>query len=254
MRDALGDTQTLLLLGATSDIGAAIAMELVAHRTSRVLLAARDPQACAGLTARLLAAGAEHVEVIAFDAGAGPDDHSRLVDHATTFLGEIDVTVLAFGVLGATGRDALVGPDALDVLRTNAVGVVSVLLPLAARIRVQGHGSVVLLSSVAAVRPRRTNFAYGASKAAADAFAEGLHDELRQSGGHVLVVRPGYVKTRMTAHLPPPPLSTTPETVARRTVEGLRRRQRLVYVPRVMGAVSALLRNLPADLIARLPF
>ena len=89
------------------------------------------------------------------------------------------------------------------------------LLAVAARMRAQASGTIVVLSSVAAVRPRKANFVYGAAKAGLDAFARGLADSLHGSGVRVLLVRPGFVIGRMTEGMPPAPLSTTPQRLAR---------------------------------------
>ena len=96
------------------------------------------------------------------------------------------------------------------LLQTNLTGHITTLLAAAARLRAQGSGVIVILSSVAAVRPRRANFVYGAAKAGLDAFGRGLADALHGSGVRVLLVRPGFVTGRMTAGLPPAPLAATP--------------------------------------------
>ena len=117
----------------------------------------------------------------------------------------------------------------------------------------QGHGSLVVMSSVAGERARRANFIYGSSKAGLDAFAQGLGDALHGTGVHVMVVRPGFVRTRMTAGLPEAPLATTPEAVATAVELGLRRRTETVWVPGTLRVVMAALRHLPRGVFRRLP-
>ena len=90
----------------------------------------------------------------------------------------------------------------------------SAALAVADRLRRQGHGTLVVLSSVAGVRARADNYVYGSTKAGLDAFAQGLGDALVGSGARVMVVRPGFVHTRMTEGMTPGPFSTTPEAVA----------------------------------------
>src|SRR5271165_1918651 len=82
---------------------------------------------------------------------------------------------------------------AAEMIETNFTGHVTSLLAIAARMRTQGRGTIVVLSSVAAVRPRKANFVYGAAKAGLDAFARGLTDSLHGTGVRVLLVRPGFV-------------------------------------------------------------
>ena len=89
----------------------------------------------------------------------------------------------------------------------------------------------MVLSSVAAVRPRKANFVYGAAKAGLDAFARGLADSLHGSGVRVVLVRPGFVTGRMTAGMPPAPLATTPAKVGAATAAALRDGRSAVWIP-----------------------
>jgi decaprenylphospho-beta-D-erythro-pentofuranosid-2-ulose 2-reductase len=117
----------------------------------------------------------------------------------------------------------------------------------------QGHGALVVLSSVAAERTRRSLFAYASSKAGIDSFALGLADALRPQGVHVLVARPGFVHTKLTAPLKAPPFATTPDAVARVVDAGLERGARIVWAPPLMRWVMAVLRHLPHAVFSRLP-
>ncbi|MBK3587554.1 SDR family NAD(P)-dependent oxidoreductase, partial [Streptomyces sp. MBT57] len=117
----------------------------------------------------------------------------------------------------------------------------------------QGHGSLVVLSSVAGERARRADFIYGSSKAGLDAFAQGLGDALQGTGVQVMVVRPGAVRTRGAAGQPEQPLTTTPEEVAGAIVTGLRRRSETVWVPGSLRVVMSALRHVPRPLYRRLP-
>jgi decaprenylphospho-beta-D-erythro-pentofuranosid-2-ulose 2-reductase len=167
--------------------------------------------------------------------------------------GDIDVVLVAFGVL-PNQADALVDTDiAVSSMQTNYLAGASACLRAANALRQQGHGALVVLSSVAAERPRRSNFVYGSAKAGLDAVATGLGDELHGSGVSVLVVRPGFVRTKMTAGLRPAPLSTTAEAVAQAIVTNLRRGTRTVWVPGSLRYVMSALRHVPRPLFRRLP-
>ena len=135
--------------------------------------------------------------------------------------------------------------DRLAVARTNYVGVVASGLVAARCLRRQGHGTLVVLSSVAGERVRRANFVYGSTKAGVDGFAQGLGDALAGSGAHVLVVRPGWVATKMTAGRPPAPLATTPEAVADAVVAAIATGKDVVWIPSALRWVFAVLRHLP---------
>jgi decaprenylphospho-beta-D-erythro-pentofuranosid-2-ulose 2-reductase len=113
---------------------------------------------------------------------------------------------------------------------------------------------LVALSSVAGERARKANYVYGSAKAGMDAFYSGLGDDLAGSGVSVLVVRPGFVRSKMTADLPAAPLATTPEAVAAAIVDGVRRGRHTVWVPGAMRLVMAVVRHLPRPVFRRLPF
>jgi decaprenylphospho-beta-D-erythro-pentofuranosid-2-ulose 2-reductase len=249
MRDGLGRIQSLLALGGGSEIALATVDALVAQGTERVVLAARKPERLQEQAERLRARGAA-VELLEFDA-QDTDGHERLIQEAFAG-GDLDLVLVAFGTLGPGGagqRDRLA---ALDVLATNLLGAVSVILPAARALERQGHGTLAVLSSVAGQRGRAANYVYGASKAGLDTFCQGLGDALAGSGVQVMVVRPGFVRTKMTAGRPKPPLAATADQVAAAVVDGVRTGAHTVWVPAGMRAVSGILRHLPRTLFRRL--
>jgi decaprenylphospho-beta-D-erythro-pentofuranosid-2-ulose 2-reductase len=252
VKDALGAVQSVLVLGGGSEIGVAIAAKLAGPRAASVVLAARHPDHLDEAVAAVLAAGASRVERLAFDAD-DTDTHEAFVAEAVSLLGDIDVVVLAFGLLGDQAADAAGGDGAVRVARTNYVGAVSVGLAVSRQLRTQGHGTLVVLSSVAGERVRKANFIYGSTKAALDGFAQGLGDDLVGSGASVLIVRPGFVTGRMTAGMDPAPMATTPESVAEATAKALAAGKEIIWVPGILRVVFAVFRHLPRPLWRRLP-
>jgi decaprenylphospho-beta-D-erythro-pentofuranosid-2-ulose 2-reductase len=245
----------VLVLGGSSEIAAAIAAELPPDERREIVLAGRDSPALTSAAAAMRAAGAMRVELLELDADQ-TDQHGAVLERACEILGGgIDLAILAVGLLGARGGlpDEQDMPGAVEVLRVNTVGAGSLLLHTARLMRERGGGTIVVLSSVAAERPRAANAVYCASKAGLDALAQALDDDLQGSGVRVMLVRPGFVRTRMTAGLPVPPLATTPAVVARETVRGLARRADTVWAPARMRWVMALLRMLPRSLFRRIP-
>jgi decaprenylphospho-beta-D-erythro-pentofuranosid-2-ulose 2-reductase len=242
----------MLLIGGSSEIGAAIAGELAREGVSDAVLAGRDQGALAAAATELRAAGAARVQTLPLDA-LDTAGHRPALEQAFAVLGEVDVAVLAVGVLGARGGLPEDIPAAVEVLRVNTVGAGSLLMETARLMRAQRRGTIVVLSSVAAELPRASNAVYCASKAGLDALARALDDELRAEGVRVMVVRPGFVRTRMTAGLPEPPLATSVEVVARETSRGLRRRAGTVWAPSGLRWVAAALRMLPRWIFRRLP-
>ena len=132
-------------------------------------------------------------------------------------------------------------------------GAVSVGVVLAEVMKAQGHGVIVCLSSVAGERVRRSNFLYGSSKAGMDGFYLGLGESLRGSGVRVLVVRPGFVHTRMTEGLSAAPLAVGAADVATAVLAGVDREAELIWVPGALRGVMSVLRHVPRRLFRRLP-
>jgi decaprenylphospho-beta-D-erythro-pentofuranosid-2-ulose 2-reductase len=253
VKDALGAVQSVLVLGGSSEIALATCREIVGHRPARIVLAARKPEALDGAAADLRTAGASSVETVAFDA-TDFASHEQFVASTFDRFGDFDVVLLAFGVLGDQSVCERDGAAALDVVQTNFTGVVSVTVPLVARLRRQGHGTLVLLSSVAAERARKSNFVYGAAKAGADAYYQGLGDSLSGSGVHVMVVRPGFVHTKMTAGMQAAPMSVQADDVAKAIVRGIAKGSDTVWVPSQLRFVMSAVRHLPRPVFRRLKF
>jgi decaprenylphospho-beta-D-erythro-pentofuranosid-2-ulose 2-reductase len=249
VRNALGSVDSVLLLGGRSEIGLAIVERLVRDGARRVVLAARGDAEAAAV--RLKSLGAE-VRLLDFDA-ARPETHGQVIASAVEFAGDLDVVIPAFGVLGDQAAYDADPVSAAESVMVNFGGHVSAGLFAARRLREQGHGTLVVLSSVAGVRVRRANFVYGATKAGLDGFAQGLGDALHGSGVRVMVVRPGFVKGRMTAGLPPAPMATTPGAVADAVVQGLRDGTETVWVPGKLRPIFTLMRALPRSLWRRMP-
>ncbi|MEU5535068.1 decaprenylphospho-beta-D-erythro-pentofuranosid-2-ulose 2-reductase [Streptomyces sp. NPDC020362] len=250
MKDPTGLPQSLLVLGGTSEIALATARRLIARRTRTVWLAGR-PGPDLDLAARSLGALGADVRTAAFDA-LDPASHEAVLGKVFAE-GDIDMVLLAFGILGDQAYDERDPLRAVQVAQTNYTGAVSAGLIAARALQTQGHGSLVVLSSAAGERARRADFIYGSSKAGLDTFAQGLGDALYGTGVHVMVVRPGFVRTRMTAGLPETPLATTPEAVATAVELGLRRRSETVWVPGALRLVMTALRHAPRALYRRLP-
>ncbi|MBU3750754.1 MAG: SDR family NAD(P)-dependent oxidoreductase [Mycobacterium sp.] len=251
MQDA-SDTagQVVVVFGGRSEIGSALAALLAPAAT--VVLAARGADRLEAEVAAVRAAGAAAVHTVEFDAD-DVDSHGPLMDRLGGDYGDIDVAVLAFGVLGDQARAENDAAHALAIVHTDYVAQVSLLTHLGARMRAAGHGTLVVFSSVAGVRVRRTNYVYGSAKAGLDGFASGLSDALHGSGVRLLIVRPGFVIGRMTAGMNPAPLSSTPAQVAAATARALATGRRVVWVPWALRPLFFGMRLLPQPVWRRMP-
>lgn len=255
MMNALTEPQSVVVLGGTSEIARAIVAELPADHLRRVVLAGRpSPQltdATAGLARHLAAKGSPAtVTEATFDA-LDTDTHPAVLGQM--FAHDVDLVIMAFGVLGDQQEFEDEPAAAVLAARVNYVGAVSAGLIVGDHLRQQGHGTLVVLSSVAGLRARRSNFVYGSTKAGLDVFAQGLSDSLVGTGAGVLVVRPGFVRTRMTEGLEEAPLAVSAQQVAQDTLKGLRKGAHTVYSPAAIGAVMAGLRSVPRPLFRKLP-
>lgn len=244
MRDALGAIESVLVLGGASDIAIATVEELARERTRTVVLAGRNPEKLDAAADRLRAAGATTVEVVAFDA-ADPASHEATIDAVWASHPDLDLVLLAFGVLGDQDAFDADPGAAADAALVNYAGAVSTGLAVAKHLRHQGHGTLAVITSVAGERVRADNVVYGSTKAGLDAFAQGLGDRLDGSGASVMVVRPGFVRTSMTEGMPDGPMATTPEAVAADIVAGLRKGAHTVWSPAKLRYVFTVLKALP---------
>ncbi|WP_027942471.1 decaprenylphospho-beta-D-erythro-pentofuranosid-2-ulose 2-reductase [Amycolatopsis taiwanensis] len=250
MIDAVGNPQSLLLLGGTSDIALAIAEKYLAERPLKVVLAARPSERRKLAAERLRGNGAE-VSEVDFDAG-DTGAHPAVLDKAFEN-GDIDVTVVAFGLLGDAEEVWQDHAKAVELATVNYTAAVSVGVALAERLKKQGHGRVIALSSVAGERVRRSNFLYGSTKAGFDGFYLGLGEALRPHGVRVTVVRPGQVRTKMTEGLGKAPLEQTAEQVAEIAVDAARKGKDLVWAPAQFRMVMSILRHVPRPIFRKLP-
>jgi decaprenylphospho-beta-D-erythro-pentofuranosid-2-ulose 2-reductase len=248
MLNSLGQPDTLLLIGGTSEIAAGIAATMTRRRPLHVVLAAR-PSSRRTATAKVLAGLGAGVELVDFDA----TDIPRALEDLGALLArtEIDVAVVAQGRLPGQAELEDDPVQAVETCTINYSAAVAVGLLLARQMREQGHGVIVALSSVAAVRPRRANFVYGSTKAGLDAFYTGLRDRLRGTGVRVLVVRPGFVHSRMTRGLRPAPLAVLPQVVADAVVAAVPDGNGTVWVPRVLRPLMLVVRFMPGPVFRR---
>ena len=145
------------------------------------------------------------------------------------------------------------GPVEVDeMVRTNFAGPAAALAAVGQRMQAQGRGTVLVLSSVAGARARKSNYVYGSTKSGLDAFAQGLGDALADTDVEVIVVRPGFVRSKMTEGLEPAPFSRTPNEVAAAVVAALGKGSGELWVPRLLGPMMAVLRNAPRPIWRRI--
>ncbi|MFV8382356.1 decaprenylphospho-beta-D-erythro-pentofuranosid-2-ulose 2-reductase [Corynebacterium hindlerae] len=246
MLNAVGKPQHIVLFGGNSDIGLAIVEEFLDRGAAKVTLANRTRPEKAIEAVEKRGGTAEFIEFDAVDF----DSHPAVFEQIT---GDIDVAIVAFGVLGDNEEQWQNQAKAVEAAQINFTGAVSVGTLLAERLKKQQHGTIVALSSVAGVKVRRSNFVYGSTKAGFDGFFTQLGEALREFGVNVLVVRPGQVRTKMSAGVKEAPLTVNREDVAKAVVAGVLDRKSELWVHPAFQAVMLVLQHIPKPIFRKLP-
>lgn len=239
-----GSQGTVLVLGATSDIGGEIAVRVCAGRN--VVLAARDVAALEDTDKRLRAAGAESVRVLEFEA-TDLDAHRAVVETA----GAVTTAIVAFGILGDQVRAERDEAHAALIATVDYTAQLNMLTVLA---DVMKSGEIFAFSSIAGWRARRANYVYGSTKAGLDAFCQGLSDRLHGGPVKLITARPGFVIGSMTQGMKPAPLSVTPDVVADAVVAAANKRgSRTVWIPRQLQLLAWVMRCVPRPIWRLMP-
>jgi decaprenylphospho-beta-D-erythro-pentofuranosid-2-ulose 2-reductase len=239
---------TLLLVGATSDIGHAVAARY-AQAGWRILLAARDPERAKRNADDLVARHRAEIGLLRLDI-LETDSFAAWLDGLPALP---DTVVCAVGELGDQGRAEVDPAHAEGVMRTNFLGPSLLLGLIAERFAARGSGAIVGISSVAGDRGRGSNYVYGAGKAGFTAFLSGLRNRLAKSGVRVVTVKPGFVRTRMTRGLRLPPLLTgEPSEVGQAVYAAAQGGGDVVYVRKIWRLVMAVIAAIPEPVFKRL--
>lgn len=256
--DATGNPQAILLLGGTSEIALAIAERYLRDAHARVILAdlPGHPRKDAAIS-QMQAAGAKSVEWIDFDA-LDTASHPDVIDTAWRD-GDVDVAVVAFGLLGDAEELWQNQRKAVQIAGINYTAAVSVGVLLGEKMRAQGSGRIIAMSSAAGERVRRSNFVYGSTKAGLDGFYLGLGEALRDHGVRVLVIRPGQVRTTTTIEhwkatgAKEAPFTVDKEDVAELAVTASNKGKDLIWAPGPFRFVMMVLRHIPRPIFRKLP-
>jgi decaprenylphospho-beta-D-erythro-pentofuranosid-2-ulose 2-reductase len=225
--------------------------ELASREIDSIVLAGRHPAALERVAEELRVLGVKNVETVAFDAGQ-IDRHEELASSIAEKMGTIDLLLIATGVLSSGSIDELTPVKVAEEITTNFTGLASAMTAFAKLMREQHEGRIVVFSTAAAIRVRRANFVYGASKAGLDGFSQGLADFLADCGVGVTIVRPGFVSTKMTIGRPAAPMSTTTAAVGRAVVDGIDAGDDVVWVPSRLRYVMPIVPHVPRSLWRRL--
>ncbi len=230
------------IIGATSGIAQEVA-KLYARDGAALFLVARDAAKLDAVAADLRVRGAASVETFVADLRG---NHAEVAARA----GEgLDVVLIAHGTLPdqrAVDRDPAAQRDAFDL---NATSVITLIAHFANVLESAKHGTLAVIGSVAGDRGRRSNYVYGAAKAAVHAYCDGLRNRLAESNVAVVLIKPGWVSTPMTAELKQNPLFASAASVASGIHTAIAKRRATVYLPGFWRWISIVIRLLPGRLV-----
>ena len=238
----------VLIVGATSAIAAEVA-RLYAGRGASLVLTGRNPARLPAVEADLRVRGAASVETEVLDV-LDRDRHASIVKRA--FAGGLDVALVAHGDLPDQQRCQADPGEAARALELNLVATVELLTLLANEFEARRSGTLAVITSVAGDRGRQSNYVYGAAKAGLSVFLQGLRQRVHAAGVSVVTLKPGFVDTPMTAHLPRNPLASSPRRAAGAIHRAIESRREVAYIPWFWRPVMALIRALPESLFKRL--
>lgn len=238
----------ILIIGATSAIAEATARRY-AQRSSAFFLVARDAQRLQSIAADLETRGATAVHLHPMDV-TDFDRHAEMVDAAHRAMDGIDIALIAHGTLPDPQACDTSVDLAMREFTTNGTATIA----LSARIAqgLQQNGTLAVISSVAGDRGRASNYLYGSAKAAVTIYLGGLGQRLRKAGINVLVIKPGFVDTPMTAAFPKGALWASPDQIAKGIVTAIDRRKPVAYLPRFWWAIMQIIKNIPESVFRRM--
>ncbi len=240
----------ILVLGATSAIASGV-MRPLAEQGARFYLVARNTGKLTAVASDLLTRGAAAVFVNVMDL----DDtaaHAAMLAEAAEKLETIDLALLAHGVLGDQEKAQADYAATEAILRTNFLSAVSLITWLANYFETTQQGTLAVISSVAGDRGRKSNYVYGASKGALNIFLDGVRNRIDRSGAHVLTIKPGFVATPMTAHLPQNALFAHPAVVGKGILKAIDKRKDVAYVPPVWALIMLIIRSIPNSIFKKM--
>jgi short-subunit dehydrogenase len=240
----------ILVLGATSGIAEATC-RIWASQGARLFLVARNAEKLAAVAADLRTRGASYVDTAVADLD-NTEQHPTLLAHAVNSLTGLDVAYLTHGILGDQAKAEQDFNTAAQIIYTNMMAPVSLLTWLA-NFCVQRHaGTLAVISSVAGDRGRKSNYLYGSSKAGLSAFLGGLRNRVDREGVTVLAIKPGPVKTAMTASMKGSEKFADADKVAQSIVKAIDKRQDTLYVPFQWQPIMFVIRNIPERIFKKL--
>lgn len=240
----------IVIVGASSAIAHETA-KLFARDGADLFLVGRSADKLNVIVDDLKVRGAKRIETFLMDA-TDLDRHEEMLQTAIATLGSLDMILIAHGTLGDQRASELSVAETLKELNTNEISVISLLTLSANYFERERRGCIAVISSVAGDRGRKSNYVYGAAKAAVSTFLQGLRNRLAKSGVSVVTIKPGFVATPMTAHLKQGPLFAQPRVVGEGIYEAMMKRKDIVYLPGFWRIIMFVVKSIPEGIFKKL--
>jgi decaprenylphospho-beta-D-erythro-pentofuranosid-2-ulose 2-reductase len=238
MLNSFGEFQRIILLGGKSDIGISILRSIPISESSEIFLLGRNMMDL-GHPIEIHDSSINHIEIDFNEVQKSEKILNDIFDS-----GDVDLVIFAYAILG-NEEFQLAQENFSQVILTNFYSQAMLLNLVYSKMILQMHGQILLISSVAGMRPRRRNFVYGTSKYAVDSIAQGLQKLHTDKNVELTILRPGFVNTKMTLGLPKGPFAIEIDKVTKIAAKGLKRKKRLVYAPKILLLVMFILKLLP---------
>jgi decaprenylphospho-beta-D-erythro-pentofuranosid-2-ulose 2-reductase len=245
MENNFGQPQSVVVFGGSSDIARALTKRLCAARAHTVVLCGRNQERLDESAEEAKVYGASATTSVLFDAENVADAARAVTEAFEKVEGGVDLVVMAVGLLGDQFAQENDAKAAASVALVNFAWPVAALAEIRRRLVDQGSGRILVMSSAAAIRVRRSAYLYGGAKAGLDRLCDGLADSLDGTGVTLQLLRPGVVRTRMTEGQARIPFTTGPDEVAGYVMKGLETNDRVIWSPPFMRYAFAMLRHLP---------
>ncbi len=242
-----------VVLGATKGMGRSMAQAMAARGDSLCLLG-RDPETLATSAKDLELRGAEGAVACVPCDLAEREGFEAALDAADEALGQFDTVVITAGLFDQQEALEEDVEKTASLLQVNFTNTVMLCEAIRKRLLQRGGGTLCVFSSVAGDRARKPVVLYGASKAGLTYYLQGLDHKFHGEGLQVVLVKPGFVKTTMTAGLDPPPFAGEPDGVAKTVLAAMDRGQVVVYAPGMWLLVMTVIRFLPRFVMRRIGF
>ncbi len=247
----MSSVRKILAFGATSAICHAVLREYAATG-AEFFLVARNGSVLEAVAQDLAARGGSVSDCASYDFN-DRERHAATIEAAAAALGGIDLVFVAHGTLPDQAECEASDEAVWNCVQDNFTSAAIITHAAARFLADQGTGHLAVISSVAGDRGRKSNYTYGATKAGLDALLQGLQGRFAGTGVQVTNIKPGMVRSPMTAGMPDGPLWATPEGIAPHIVKAINAGKRLCYVPGYWRLIMLVIRLLPTGILARLP-